>query len=192
MLNNRHLQAVSLPHLLVHSWFCLITKSQTLKDSEDAAHSPELGGASLRNAKHSIAHDSTAATVARKPGKSAASKRSQVAAPAADEQEYAAPDTAPPLFKRLENQKRSLSGSDSGQSDQGHVKKRRKKGSKPAVTAATAADDTEDESDEQEDEEQLSSPLAPAPKVPARKKQGKGSKVAAAAGVQGTSGSVFA
>jgi hypothetical protein len=162
-------------HLLYNQ--CHFTNMQTLVKDDDAAHSPELGGASQRNAKHSTVHDSTAAAVARKPGKSAAAKQSQAAAPGADEHEYVAPDTAPPLFKRLESHKRSLSSSDSGQSDQGPAKKKRgrpKKSAAAPLATATAADNSEDEPDHQEEEKQLPS------QSPAKKKRGRPRKSAAA------------
>jgi histone H1/5 len=163
---------------------CYLANTQTLLDNDDASHSPELGGASQRNAKHSTVHDSTEATAARKPGKSAAGKRSQATEPEAGEHDYVAPDTAPPLFKRLENHKRSLSGSDSGQSDQGPAKKKRGRPSKAAAaaaTAGTAAQESDKGAEEQVDVEQLPSQTEPAPQDPAKKKRGRPSKAAAAA-----------
>lgn len=153
---------------------------QTLKDDDDAAHSPELRAASQRDAKHSVAHDSTAAAVARKSGKSAASKRPQAAAaPAADEhEEYVAPDTAPPLFKRLESHKRSLSGSGSEHSDQGPAKKKR---GRPRKSAPGPSDN---EPAQQQEEEKPLSPELAAATGPAKKKQGKGSMAAVATGAQ--------
>jgi hypothetical protein len=85
------------------------------------------------------------------------------------------------LFKRLENHKRSLSGSDSGQSDQGPAKKKR---GRPRKSAAA---DSDDKPDKQEDEEQLPSSEVPAAKGPAKKMQGKGSKAAVATGMQDAS-----
>jgi hypothetical protein len=167
---------------------CFFNNMQPLSQNDDAAHSPELGGASQHIAKHSAVHDSTAATAARKPGKSAASKRSQATAPGADEHDYVAPDTAPPLFRRLESQKRSFSSSDSGQSDQGPAKKKRGRPRKSVAAppaAVTAADKSKEDLDQQEDDEQLPSE-SPAKKKrgrPAKQKQGEASKAAGATGV---------
>jgi hypothetical protein len=178
MLNNRPQQAVlfTMDWLnFCYTFFASVCNLQILKTDEAGAHSPELGGVSQRKVQHGTAHDSTAAApaAARKSVKSAASKLPQAAVPEpAGEHDYVAPDTAPPLFKRLENHKRSLSGSDSGQSDQGPAKKKRGRPSKQT------ADNIENKPIAHEDEQQVNSSKAAAAEGPTKKekKQGKESR----------------